>query len=565
VRIIRQPSGHLVVYGPHGRRIAATDPEGNPLHECEWSVGPGGVMTLARARVRLDWGQWIGLKPQGLVNRTVLDFSKKPGWQGLRADDLREMAGRAMGVPYEEVRFFYTDEDLAIDGRGQATIRHAKDAFYVLDEGTFEANPAAVRFMACMGAMHWADIDFLPVVELFQSLLPGTGSAAFELIRGLYDDQNQGRAPRPLRYRGIPPYPSEAAFRLFSGFFSPEAAAGRDPFPVFMDVAHSHEVLWLPVPEQPLRYFDDDRQLCVTVQAGTVQKATVADDPAGLSFVNPGRNGFAPCRRGLAVKAGQLELNDGERVIRLAINPSWGVTKESPPVPEPSLSPDWRAVFVSGVPSVAPREAYSAVLLYPEDASEMEEAPTQPFIADYVEDKRDAAPELAASLARSEEVLIDGLEAVLGACISQDRPRGYTVIYTRPAFAQKQAQALWNRLARGRRLDWVPRIRFSSGEAAHTAAYARQYDLIYLWTPFTRWSQPQALALIGQEVAAALRPGSMAFVTGPRGLAIPLQAAGLRVVEAEAVETLPTVRMHRTILPQARLKAGLTLFQLTHG
>ena len=51
--------------------------------------------------------------------------------------------------------------------------------------------------MSCMGAMHWARIDFLPVVELFQSLLPGTGSAAFELIRGLYDDQNP-KEPVPL-------------------------------------------------------------------------------------------------------------------------------------------------------------------------------------------------------------------------------------------------------------------------------------------------------------------------------------------------------------------------------
>ena len=70
---------------------------------------------------------------------------------------------------------------------------------YVLEDGDFEQ----ARFMSCMGAMNWPAIDFLPVVELFQSLLPGTGSAVFELIRGLYDDQNEGKpAPTTLTISG---------------------------------------------------------------------------------------------------------------------------------------------------------------------------------------------------------------------------------------------------------------------------------------------------------------------------------------------------------------------------
>ncbi|MEK7337381.1 MAG: hypothetical protein AAB111_07860, partial [Nitrospirota bacterium] len=207
-RVVRQSTGHLVFYRPDGRRFLATDPDGHPLHECEWGVDPRGRTVLVRARLRLDWGRWVGLKPGGLVNETRLNLATKPGWQRLKAEDLRHMAAQAMRVPIEEVRFFYGDEDLVIDAHGQATIRHRKDAFYVLEDGTFES----ARFMSCMGAMHWEQIDFLPVVELFKSLLPGTGSAAFELIRGLYDDQNEGQpSPRPLRYRGIPTYPSEAA------------------------------------------------------------------------------------------------------------------------------------------------------------------------------------------------------------------------------------------------------------------------------------------------------------------------------------------------------------------
>ena len=64
-RIAQQPSGHFVLYGRHGRPFLLMDPEGNPLHECEWDQRAGG-MALTRARVYLDWGQWVGLRPRGV-------------------------------------------------------------------------------------------------------------------------------------------------------------------------------------------------------------------------------------------------------------------------------------------------------------------------------------------------------------------------------------------------------------------------------------------------------------------------------------------------------------------
>ena len=123
-RVVRRQTGHLVFYRSDGRRFLATDPVGNPLHECDWGTDPKGRITLRRARVKLDWGAWVGLKPSGLVNETTLNLATKTGWQRLSADDLRAMT---------------------------ATIRHRKDALYVLEEGDFDQ----ARFMSCMGAMHW--------------------------------------------------------------------------------------------------------------------------------------------------------------------------------------------------------------------------------------------------------------------------------------------------------------------------------------------------------------------------------------------------------------------------
>ena len=74
-RVVRQVSGHLVFYRSDGRRFLATDPNGSPLHECEWSQLAVDQVRLMRVRMRLDWGQWVGIKPAGLVNETTSIFS----------------------------------------------------------------------------------------------------------------------------------------------------------------------------------------------------------------------------------------------------------------------------------------------------------------------------------------------------------------------------------------------------------------------------------------------------------------------------------------------------------
>ena len=316
-------SNHLVFYGPLGRRVLMTDPDGHPLHECEWEERADGRVHLVSARVYLDWGQWVGIKPSGLANTINLDLTIRPGWQTLTRQDLRMMASQAMGVDVKEVEFFYADDDLVLNLTGQATIRQRKDALYVLEDGTWER----AQFMSCMSAMHWASIDYLPVVELFKSLLPGTGSAVFELIRGLYDDQHPHN-PSPLHYRGIPTYPSPAAFGLFSNFFTATHRDGEHPFTVFMDSSRSYEVDWLPNSAPPMRYVDPHHRLCLTVQQGKLLKVTKTDDASGLLFVPPNQQGFVPCGKQMAVNSDHLFLYDHKTFHKIALQPSWAITHQ---------------------------------------------------------------------------------------------------------------------------------------------------------------------------------------------------------------------------------------------
>lgn len=555
------PNGHLVFYRPDGRRFLETDPVGHPLHECEWESTGAGPVFLKRARVRLDWGRWVGIKPCGLVNEIRLNLTSRPNWQRITQDDLRALAAGALRVPIEEVRWFYRDEDLAIDPEGMATIRQRKDALYVLDSGGFETR----RFMACMGSMHWEQIDFLPVVELFKSLLPGTGSAVFELIRGLYDDQNKGHAaPKALRYRGIPTYPSEAAFRLFSGFFTPQPLGDEDSFTAFMNPSTSHLVVWLPTPYPPVRYFDEGQGLCLTVKNGIVQKATLADDPAGLPYVRSIGRRVLPLDRSLRVEGGRLILKDRETELTLPLNPDLLVRPS--PADECSVSPvDWRTVFAHGIPRISPDEAFEAVPLFPEDDTEISELAAQSFAADYLDDLGEQDREVGRLRSQAERVLIANGDAVISTCILFDRPRDYTVNVRYCAYAQRQAQQLWTQCAEVQRWDWLQRIRMVTADTCdESPANRRPYDLIYQWLPYDSFDSLATMRMIVTRLSQILRRGGDAFVIGPVQLRDLLmqERSQLLVHWDQSVASLPTFLMHKTILPKARVKMGLTLFRV---
>ena len=571
------PSGHRVVYGPLGRRILLTDPDGHPLHECEWDEREDGAVRLVSARVYLDWGQWVGIKPDGLMNAMNLDLSTRPGWQTLTRQDLRRMAAQAMGVAVQEVEFFYTDDDLLLDPTGHAVIRQRKDALYVLEDGTW----ARARFMSCMSAMHWARIDYLPVVELFQSLLPGTGSATFELIRGLYDDQNP-HDPRPLRYRGIPTYPSEAAFGLFSNFFTATHPGPERPMAVFMDPPRSHQVEWRPHPHPPLRYVDPSQRLCLTVKHGTVRKVTRTDDASGLPFVAPNQQGFAPCGKRVVLRAGRLSLTDHKNNADVIVQPHWGVSLPSPfeeegqgeaaALPQTAKSEDrpspitksWEDVFPDGPPRVSPQEAYAAVLLYPEDETWIDELPSQPFVADFWEDLIERDQQLARHVDRTAHVLIHGFDAVIGTLITLDRPRSaaaqrVTIVYTAEAHAQKQAQTLWNRLVRGHRGERLAACRFVPEDANHHGAYESTYDLMYVWMPFAAYRDHANLRDRLQRLSGALRPDGLALLAGPESVTALTSDLSLETIVGESASQTRSFRMHRTILPRATLHPDLRI------
>ena len=162
-------------------------------------------------------------------------------------------------------------------------------------------------------------------------------------------------------------------------------------------------------------------------------------------------------------------LKDRDRETTLTVTLPQGSLEQSDA--SVAMSPvDWRSVFVQGVPSIPPADAYGAVLLYPDDESEIGECSAQPFVADYMQDIGEQDREIGAVLSQAQRVLIENGDAVIATCITFDRPRDYTVLVRHPAFAQKQAQRLWSICAELQRWDWLSHIRFVSHEGPHDRA-----------------------------------------------------------------------------------------------
>ena len=558
LRVLLTQTGHAILYGSHGHRILCVDPGGTPLHECAWDE-TGSDPKLLYARLYLDWGQWVGIKPEGLVNVGNLDLSKKPGWQRLTTKDLQMMAAQALRVTPEEIAFFYDEQSMTLDAQGRVTIRHRKDALYILEDGSF----AKPRFMACLSAMRWGHIDFLPVVELFQSLLPGTGSAVFELIRGLYDDQTVGEATRLLRYRGIPTYPSPQAFQLFSAYFVPEAPGGADPFPLFMDPSRSGEVIWKPRPDTPRRYLDFAQGVCVTVVGGAVQKVTKLNDPVAIPYTRRRKDGGAPGGRMVGTTPTALQLQDGERLEEIPLRPEWGVTRTDPLPARPTASVStWRALYPEGVPVLDTKRAYCAVPLYPDDETMVDEVATLPLVVEHALEYLDRVAAATKGAAAFKSVLIHNWDSVLAECLDLAQDRNYTVLYTRPEFAQRQAQRVWDQAAATGTLANLRRIVFLDAARHQGAAYGKSYGLIYGCVPFEQYRQRTDCERQLSAVSKALAPEGAAIMVGPLWLGEVCPRVLLRVRVADPVAETPGFRMHRAILPKTRVNPDATLFLL---
>ncbi|MBI4389270.1 MAG: hypothetical protein HY580_03740, partial [Nitrospinae bacterium] len=382
-----------------------------------------------------------------------------------------------------------------------------------------------------------------------------------ELLWGLYDDQSREAPLGPLRYRGLPTYPSKEAFNIFSAFFIPSGPPGEKIFDVFMDLARSHEIAWLPRKDPPWRYFCRENRVCLTVQDHFLYKATVFDDPAAVPYVNCARGARPSCQRRIAVRPGAIALWDGDRTRAIQLNPVWEIEPGAEAdKPQPQYPFGWQKFFDGNPPVTDPVKAVYTVPFYPEGESEIDEASLQPMALDQIFYYMETCTDMPEKLEKAERVLVHTFDAAISGCIDCTRERQYTVLYGDPEFAQKGAQLLWDYAAARNQLDALKRVSFLP-EAEHVErAYQEKYGMIFKWIPFLYFQDRNVCEQILKSLSGALEPGGILFLAGPGPIVGLFEYYGLKALYHDPVIDMPFFQQHLKMCPENRLREDLEVF-----
>ena len=552
------PTKHIAFYNEEGRRFLCTDPEGTPLHEALWTQDETTNETvLSLARMQLDCKQWVGIKPRAKTFTTQVDISPHEGWETMTLDDLREKAAEAWRVPTSEVKYFYDDNHMLHQGDGKYDIRLTKDGLYALHDGNFDKS----IFISFMFQVNWAKLDLIPVVELFQSTLPGTGGAVFEFIWGIYNDQSREEELPPLRYRGLPTYPSKEAFNIFSAFFEAKGPDGKNIKTVFMDPQTSNEVTWTPQKHPPVRHFSQQQKVAITAQDGYLYKVTVFDDPIAFPFTNCVGIRRPPIEREVRVGNQSFTLLEGELGREIFFEPSWGLRPQTYPTKLAEKYPfTWKWFFNGEPPRVDPVKSLYTVPFYPEGQADIDESSIQPMVLDQIFHYMEMAPAMPAKLEKMNSVLIHTFDTVLAGCIDSSKDRVYTVLFSDPEFAQKNAQLLWNYAASKDQLSNLEKVSFLL-EAEHIRdAYSEKYDLIFKWIPFMYHQDREACESMLTALSEALLPGGFMFLVAPRQLQGLFDHYKLETLYNDPVYNMPFFRQHLKMCPENQVNPDLVVY-----
>lgn len=558
-RVKIYPTGHTVFYDDGGKRFLMTDPGGTPLHEAEWAINEeSGKTELVRARMQLDSRQWVGVKPKAKTFQNQIDLKDQPGWQDMTLDFLRERAAEAWRVPFSEVKYFYPDENLIPLGEGKFEVRLTKDGLYALPNGNFDQP----LFMSFMFQLNWAELATIPVVELFQSALPGSGGAVFEFIWGLCEDQERdGTSPR-LRYRGLPTYPSNAAYNIFSSFFTPQAPEGEeDIVRLFMDTNRSHEVTWTRKPHPPWRYFHDIHKIALTIQENFLYKVTAFDDPTPSPFINCARGGSPTCERELQVAVGSFYLIDGELTREIPFEPQWKITPNSDKLPAQVQYPfSWKWFFNGYPPKTDPIKSLYTLPFYPEGPMEIDESALQPLALDQIIYYMEMSPAMPGKLEKIERVLVHTFDMVLAGCIDCTHERQYTVLFGDPELATKNARQLWDYAVSRKELENLKKVSFMSEQDFWEDAYKDKYDMIFKWVPMMFYQERETCEKILHSVVDALLPGGILFLVGPRPIRGLFDHYNLESYYSDPMMNMPFFRQHLKMCPENLINENITVF-----
>ena len=170
------------------------------------------------------------------------------------------------------------------------------------------------------------------------------------------------------------------------------------------------------------------------------------------------------------------------------------------------------------------------------------------------------APAMTSKLEKIDKVLIHTFDTVLAGCIDSSKDREYTVLYSDPEFAQKNAQLLWNYAVSKNQLSNLEKVSFLK-EAEHIVdSYSQKYGLIFKWIPFMYHQDREACESMLTALSEALEPEGFLFLVGPRQLQGLFDHYKLDALYNAPVYNMPFFRQHLKMWPENQVNPDLCVF-----
>lgn len=170
------------------------------------------------------------------------------------------------------------------------------------------------------------------------------------------------------------------------------------------------------------------------------------------------------------------------------------------------------------------------------------------------------APAMPAKLEKMESVLIHTFDTVLAGCIDSSKDRAYTVLYSDPEFAQKNAQLLWNYAASREQLSNLERVSFLEEQAHIRDAYSQKYDLIFKWIPFMYHQDREACESMLTALSETLMPEGFMFLVGPRQLQGLFDHYKLDALYNDPIYNMPFFRQHLKMCPENQVNPDIVVY-----
>ena len=156
-----------------------------------------------------------------------------------------------------------------------------------------------------------------------------------------------------------------------------------------------------------------------------------------------------------------FRLIDGKEEKEVPFHAEWNISPQTDlPAKIKEYAFNWKWFFNGFPPQVDNIKSIYTVPFYPEGEAEIDEPALQPLALDQIIYYMEMAPGMPVKLGKVERVLVHTFDMVIAGCVDCTQEREYTILYSDPELAQKNAYQLWDYAAKRKQLENLKKVSF---------------------------------------------------------------------------------------------------------